>query len=171
MALLNAIRDRFSVRTYRDCPVEPAKLDAVLEAARLAPSARNVQEWRFVVAQDAAVRRALAAAASNQAFVGTAPVVIAAGSVLTDYVMRGGQLAYPIDLAIALEHMALQAVEEGLGTCWIGSFQEGSVRQILGIPAAVRIVGLMTLGYPGEPPRDKNRLPLDRIACRERWAF
>ena len=114
---------------------------------------------------------AVTAAASNQAFVGTAPVVIAAGSVLTDYVMRGGQLAYPIDLAIALEHMALQAVEEGLGTCWIGSFQEGSVRQILGIPAAVRIVGLMTLGYPGEPPRDKNRLPLDRIACRERWAF
>ncbi len=171
MEILPAIQQRRSVRAYTAQPVPEAQLQAVLEAARLAPSARNLQEWRFVVARDAAVRARLAAAANHQAFVGQAPVVIAGCAVKTDYVMRGGQLAYPIDLAIALDHMTLQAAAAGLGTCWIGSFFEDEVRQALGIPAAARVVCLLTLGYPADSAKPQNRLPAEKIIAYERWAF
>ncbi|MBI3986377.1 MAG: nitroreductase family protein, partial [Lentisphaerae bacterium] len=67
--------------------------------------------------------------------------------------------------------MTLQAVEEGLGTCWIGSFYEDQVKALLGIPDKVRVVELMTLGYPKDPPKPKQRLPLARIVCQDRWAF
>lgn len=171
MAILEVIRNRYSVRAYQPKPVEEQKLHNVLEAARLAPSARNVQEWRFVVVRDAATRARLATAANNQHFVGTAPVVIACCGTNTDYVMRGGQTAYPIDLAIAIDHMTLQAVAEGLGTCWIGSFYEDQVRDILGIPADARVVELLTLGYPADTPSTKSRLPADQIIAWERWTF
>jgi len=171
MALLPQIQQRYSVRAYQQRPVEKEKLETVLQAARLAPSARNMQEWRFIVVQDAATRQKLCVAANNQAFVGKAPVVIACCSALADYVMRCGHLAYPIDVAIAMENMALQAVEEGLGTCWVGSFYEDQVKAILGIPAPVRVVELLTMGYPADTLRARNRLPLEQIACRERWQF
>jgi nitroreductase len=173
MSLLPVIQRRYSVRAYQARPVEAAKLKTILEAARLAPSARNVQEWRFVVVQDSAVRQKLVPAANNQAFVGEAPVVIVCCAIKTDYTMRCGHLAYPIDLAIAIEHMALQAVEEGLGTCWIGSFYEDQVKSILGIPDAIRVVELLTLGYPRDaaPTAPKNRLSLDEIVCQDRWRF
>lgn len=171
MTLIPHIQQRYSVRAYQNRPVEPAKLEAVLEAARLAPSARNVQEGRFVVVRDAALRAQLVAAANNQAFVGTAPIVIACCAVKTDYVMRCGQAAYPIDLAIAIDHMTLQAVAEGLGTCWIGSFYEDQVKALLGIPASVRVVELLTLGYPQDKPHAKSRLPLARLVTYDRWQF
>lgn len=171
MALLKQIEQRYSVRSYRQQPVEKEKLATVLEAARLAPSANNKQEWRFVVVQDAAIRQKLCVAANNQRFVGEAPVVIVCCSVQSDYIMRCGQPAYPIDVAIAMEHMALQAVEEGLGTCWVGSFYEDQVKAILGIPAAVRVVELMTLGYPADKSRAKSRLGLEQIICYDRWKF
>jgi nitroreductase len=171
MALLSQIQKRYSVRSYQQKKVEQEKLLTVLEAARLAPSARNVQEWRFVVVEDQETRRKLMAAANNQAFVGEAPVVIACCATNADYVMRCGQLAHPIDLAIAIDHMTLQAVEEGLGTCWIGSFYEDQVKNILDIPREVRVVELLTLGYPKDTPKTKNRLPLEKIVCHEKWQF
>ena len=135
MAILKQIEQRYSVRSYQKRPVDKAKLEAVLQAARLAPSARNMQEWRFVVVQDAETRNKLCVAANNQGFVGEAPVVIACCSVIADYVMRCGHLAYPIDVAIAIEHMVLQAVDEGLGTCWVGSFYEDQVKPSSAFPA------------------------------------
>jgi len=171
MALLKQIQQRYSVRAYQKRPVEKEKLEAILQAARLAPSAKNMQEWRFIVVQEADTRRKLCAAANSQAFVGEAPVVIACCSAISDYVMRCGHLAYPIDVAIAMEHMALQAVEEGLGTCWVGSFYEDQVKAVLGIPATVRVVELLTLGYPADTPRAKSRSPLEQIVCHERWKF
>ncbi len=171
MAVLQQIQGRFSVRAYRDWAVEPGKLESVLEAARLAPSARNFQEWRFVVVQDSNMRQRLAVAANNQAFVAAAPVVIACCGTKTDYVMRCGQLAYPVDVTIAMAYMSLQAVEEGLGTCWIGSFYEDEVKAALGIPADIRVVELMTLGYPGDSQPPRSRVPIEQIACRDRWSF
>jgi nitroreductase len=171
MTVLRQIRERYSVRSYQKRPVEKEKLEAVLEAARLAPSAKNVQEWRFVVVRDAETRQKLVSAANHQRFVGEAPVVIACCAVNSDYLMRCGHPAFLIDVAIAMEHMALQAVEEGLGTCWIGSFYEDKVRQALGIPENVRVVELLTLGYPADEPKPRNRLPLDAVVCHERWGF
>ncbi len=170
MDVMEAVRIRKSVRKYRSEPVEEEKLMRVLEAARLAPSARNMQEWRFVVVRDAGTRARLREAAKNQRFVEEAPVVIAACAEQTDHVMACGQLSYPIDVAISLDHLSLAAVEEGLGTCWIGAFDEGAVKEILGIPPHVRVVELMTLGYPADPaPVEKDRLPIDRIVRFERW--
>lgn len=171
MKVLRQIRDRYSVRSYLDKPVEDGKLERVLDAARLAPSARNTQQWRFVVVTDADKRGALAVAANNQDFVAQAPAVIAGCALQPEYLMRCGHPAFLIDLGIAMEHIALQAVEEGLGTCWVGSFYPDQARKILGIPENVAVVELMTLGYPADSAGPKKRLELANIACRERWGF
>ncbi len=170
MDVMEAIRKRRSVRSYQDKEVEQEKLNLILESARLAPSAKNFQEWRFIVIRDKKTRQKLVPAANNQNFVGQAPVVIVCCSEMNDYVMRCGQLAYPIDVAIAIDHMTLKATEEGLGTCWVGSFYEDKVKEILSIPKEVRVVELLTLGYPiPESEKRKNRLPLKEIVMYEKW--
>lgn len=168
MTVMEAIEQRYSVRTYRDTPIEPDKLRRVMEAARLAPSANNRQEWRFVLIHDPERRQAVAEAA-GQAFVGTAPVVIVACAADTSRIMRCGLACHPVDVAIALEHIALQATAEGLGTCWIGAFDQGAVKQLIGAPEGVEVVELMPLGYPADPPRPKNRVALSDIVFEEVW--
>jgi len=170
MDVVDAIKTRKSVREYLDKPVEDEKVRAVLEAGRLAPSASNRQEWRFVVVRDHQTRRRLAEAASDQSFVGQAPVVIVACAETDGHIMRCGQLCYPIDVAIALDHISLVATELGLGTCWIGAFYEQKVKEVLSIPKEIHVVGLMPLGYPSNPSLiRKSRLPFDRIVKYERW--
>ncbi len=169
MNVMESVQNRFSVRSYLQKSVEPERLQRLLEAARLAPSARNLQEWRFVVVTNEGTRERLMHAAQEQRFVGEAPVVIAACAEDVEHVMPCGQLSHPIDVAIALEHIALQAVDEGLGTCWIGAFDEARVKEILGIPDEVRVVELMTVGYPAVAPGPKTRKPLNEIVMYERW--
>ncbi len=169
MDVRKAIQLRRSIRSYESLDVEEEKLFRVLDAGRLSPSAGNRQERRFVIVSDARKRKALSEAANNQPFVAQAPVVIAACSVETEYVMKCGQPAYPIDTAIAVDHMTLQAVEEGLGTCWIGAFDEKKAKEILNIPDNVRIVQLLTLGYPSAEPHPTSRKSLDEIVMREKW--
>jgi len=169
MDVIEVINKRRSVRSYMDKPVERDKIQRLLEAARLAPSASNRQEWRFVVVTDKKRRAALAEAANNQAFVAQAPVVIAACAEHDGHVMRCGQACYPIDVAIAVDHMTLQAVAEGLGTCWIGAFYEDQVKQILDIPEEIRVVQLLTVGYAAGSPNPRARLPLQRIVHWETW--
>jgi len=170
MDVMEAIKSRCSVRDYQDRTVEREKLESILEAARLAPSASNRQEWRFVVVQDRDVRQRLMQAAKGQAFVGHAPVVIACCAKTDNHLMTCGQVCYPIDVAIAIEHMALKATEEGLGTCWIGAFYEDKAKEILGIPQDIRVVELLALGYPAKPsPGHKDRLRLNEIVMYNRW--
>jgi nitroreductase len=169
MDVSEAIQKRRSVRKYQARKVENDKLDRVLEAGRLAPSAKNLQEWRFIVVRDDSRRKRLGEAAKGQTFVGEAPVVIAACATVTDYVMTCGQLTYPIDLAIAVEHMVLQAAAEGLGTCWIGAFYEEEVKKVLNIPPEVRVVALLPLGYPDESPFPRPRKEMEEIVAFETW--
>jgi nitroreductase len=170
MDVMEAIKKRCSVRSYQDRAVEKEKLEMILEAARLAPSAGNRQEWRFVVVEDKNTRQRLMKAAKNQASVGQAPVIIACCAETDNYTMTCGQLAYPIDVAIAIEHMALKATEEGLGTCWIGAFYEDQVKEILGIPKDIRVVQLLILGYPDTSgPSHKDRLGLKEIVRYGGW--
>ncbi len=170
MEVMEAIRARKSVRHYLDKPVDEATLERVMEAARLAPSARNGQEWRFVAVRDPGMRQRIAVEAARQPFIAEASILLACCAETDGRVMRCGQPAYPIDVAIAMDHLSLAAAAEGLGTCWIGSFDEATVKQALGIPAAVRVVQLMPLGYPADPdPIPKRRLPLDHILHLERW--
>ncbi|OGW77267.1 MAG: nitroreductase [Omnitrophica bacterium RIFCSPHIGHO2_02_FULL_46_20] len=170
MNVMEAIKKRYSVRSYQDRAVETEKLESVLEAARLAPSASNRQEWRFIVVRDKNIRQCLMQAAKNQAFVGQAPVVIACCAKTDSHVMTCGQQCYPIDVAIAIEHMALKATEENLGTCWIGAFYEDKVKEILNIPQDIRVVELLVLGYPVKlRPSPKDRLRLKEIVMYEKW--
>ncbi len=170
MNVMDAIKIRKSVRKFLDKAIEQEKLNLVLEAGRLAPSASNRQEWRFVVVSDLETRKKIAEAANQQTFVGEAPVVIVACAETDSNVMMCGQLCYPIDVAIALDHMTLAAVELGLGTCWIGAFDEKRVKEILNIPEKIRVVELMPIGYPANPsPVNKHRLPLDEIVKCEQW--
>ena len=170
MNVYEAIKKRKSVRSYREKKVEQEKLIRILEAARLAPSAANKQEWRFVIVRDKEKRRQLSEAASHQRFVAEAPVVIACCAE-TDYQeMTCGQLCYPIDVAIAIDHVTLAAVEEGLGTCWIGAFFEDKVKRTLNVPDDIRVVELLTLGYPTDDSvKTKSRLPLEKIVKWDTW--
>ena len=170
MNVLEAIRKRYSCRSYQDKPVEQEKLDKIFEAARLAPSARNLQDWRFIVVTDKKNKCRLVEAANNQKFLENAGVIIIACS-NSSHVMRCGQAIGPIDVAIALEHIALQAVEEGLGTCWVGSFEPDKVRQVLGIPEDIVIIELMTVGYPADHWTTPKRDPMEKIVCYEKWQF
>ena len=169
MNVSEAIRQRYSVRAYQDRPVEEDKLKRIMEAARLAPSASNRQEWRYIIVRDPEKRRKLAEIAMGQKFVAQAPVVIAACAETDNHVMRCGQLCYPIDVAISIDHLTLQAVEEGLGTCWIGAFKEKETKELLAIPASMRVVQLVTLGYPADKVGPKNRLSLEEIVREETW--
>jgi nitroreductase len=166
------IRSRWSVRQFSDRPVGETRLRRILSAARLAPSARNAQEWRFVVVREERRRAALMEAAQGQAYVGQAPVVIAACAEHDGRRMACGQLAYPIDVAIAVDHLTLAARAEGLGSCWIGRFDEARAKDALGIPSGdqIRIVALVPIGYPAsEAAPEKQRLPLESIVRYEHW--
>ena len=170
MNVIEAIKTRRSVRSYQDKPVEPEKLQQVLEAARLAPSASNRQDWKFVVVQDAQTRQALAKACHNQAFIAQAPVVIAACSTNPKRVMASGQSAAAVDLAIAVDHITLAATELGLGTCWIGAFDAPAVAKLLAVPAEAVVVHVLPLGYPAETPSGRSRKPADEVICQEKFS-
>jgi len=169
MDVIDAIRTRRSIRSYQDRPVEEDKLTRTLEAGRLAPSAKNLQEWRYVVVRDPDLRAKLADAANGQKFVGEAPVVLVACAQTDGHQMSCGERSYPIDVAISLDHISLKAVEEGLGTCWIGAFDQEAVKKLLGVPDEIRVVELMPLGYPASEPAARPRLPLDDIVHHNKW--
>ncbi len=170
MDVYEAISSRKSVRAFQDREVSEDSISRLLEAARLAPSASNRQEWRFIVVRNPATRQQLSKAAMGQEFVGEASVVIVCCAETDDHVMACGQLCYPIDVAIAIDHITLCAAADGLGTCWIGAFDEEEAKKILGIPPHVRVVGLLPIGYPKDPSRaEKKRLALKELVKYERW--
>jgi nitroreductase len=169
MSVQTAISLRRSIRSFRDTPVEDEKLSLVLEAARLAPSARNRQEWQFIVVRDGETRKKLADAANGKVFVGEAPVIIVACATEAEYVMSCGQLAGTVDTSIALAFLILQAQELGLGTCWLGAYSESEVKAILGIPRQVRVIAMTPLGYPAQVPEARPRKNLDEIVSFERY--
>jgi len=169
MDLYEAIRNRRSIRAYQHRPVEEDKLLRVLEAGRLSPSARNTQARKFVVVRDEELRKALAEAA-EQAFFAHAPVVVAVVSLEPDRMMHCGVPSGPVDCAIAIDHMTLAAVAEGLGTCWLGHFVQDACRKMLGVPDTAKIVELLALGYPQDQPEARPRKALDEIVCYERYA-
>ena len=169
MELKEAIKQRRSVRDYKDIPVPEDKLLKVLEAARLAPSGSNRQPWKFVVVKDSKTRQKLAKAAMEQTWIATAPVVIAAVATMPDLMMICEVPDYPVDLAIAVDHITLAAVDEGLGTCWIGAFSQEDARLALQVPKHCRIVALLPLGYPNQQGRPKTRKPMDEIICYETY--
>lgn len=169
MQVIEAIAKRSSIRNYKESAVPEDKLNRVLEAARLAPTGANRQEIKFVVVRNKEARRRLMEASGNQRHVGQAPVIIAAVATAPERIMECGVPAYPVDAAIVVDHMTLAAVEEGLGTCWIGAFDQDTARDTLKVPAQYMIATLITLGYPAGPGNPKNRRPLAERVCFDKF--
>ncbi len=158
MDVFEAIKERRSIRSYKDKPIEEEKLQRLLEAARLAPSAKNRQNWKFIVVKEKKIREKLVPACYDQEFIAEAPVVIAG-------VANPAFKWYRIDMGIAFEHIALEAVGLGLGTCWIGAFDERMVSDILNVPENLETVILMTIGYPDYMPTPTPRKDMNDIIC------
>jgi len=167
MNIYEVIKTRRSVRSYKSDPVPEEKLQRILEAAKLAPSASNRQDYKFVVVKDSEKRKQLAEAAAGQAFVGEAPVVIAAVSLNPGRIMSCQVPTYAVDLAIAVDHITLAAAEEELGTCWIGAFSQERVKEILNIPKEYKVVALLPLGFPADSPGSKIRKDLEELVSYE----
>ena len=169
--ILEAIERRYSVRHYKDQPVEDDKLAEVLEAARLAPSGCNLQPWKVVVVRDRAVIGSMVHAIGGQQFVEQAPVLVVACMNGTGYNIGNRYEGAIIDITIALDHMTLQAASMGLGTCWLGNFDGEEVRALLGIPSENPIVAILALGYPDESHahQPRPRKMLDDLVCWEKF--
>ena len=153
MNVLEAITIRRSVRKYDPRPIPADSEKALLTALRSAPSAINYQPWRFILVKDAELRQKLAETCNKQTWMAQAPlVVVACGFADQAYKKMGGYgNSVDIDLAIALDHLSLAAVEQGLGTCWIGAFNEQAVKILLKVPPEAKIVALMPVGFPQSP--------------------
>ncbi len=176
MDVMEAIRTRRSVRSYRPDPIPPKVLDRMKEALRVAPSACNLQPWTFIFVQDAALRRSLADVCRKQSFLAEAPViVVGVGHPERAYKkMRGGENSIEVDVTIALDHLTLAAAAEGLGTCWIGAFSEEPVKELLGIPKTARVVAITALGFPADrsllrPVRDGDRRAASELFRTDRY--
>lgn len=174
MSFLELVRARQSTRLYSSAEVPREAIERCLEAARLAPSACNAQPWRFIVVDRDPLRKELAQQAFSglyamNRFAAGAPVLIVVVTERSTYFARlGGQfrgVQYSLlDIGIACEHLILQAAEEGLGTCWLGWFNEKAVKRLLGLPRAAKVDVIISLGYPAEPGlREKRRKPLEEI--------
>ncbi len=176
MAFLDLVRRRKSVRNFLDIPVERDKIMMCLEAARLVPSANNSQPWKFIVVDDKEMKSRLCDSVFGgiyiiNSFCKTAPVIVAVVAEKSKFLARiGGMFRgtqyYLIDIGIACEHFVLQAEDLGLGTCWIGWFNEKAVKSILGVPQNKKIDILIALGYYDKEKlgAEHGREPIDRVA-------
>lgn len=169
MGLLPEIENRASVRSFTDEPLTEDQIARILEAGRLAPSAKNRQPWRFIVVEDQALRSSIRDASFGQEYVGEAPVIIAVCSTNIAYKMPNGQLSYPVDLSIAASFMMLQARHEGLGGCFVTTFRETEVKTLLTVPHRMRVVLLLAIGHPVEEAERSGRLPIERVSSRDHW--
>lgn len=172
MEVVECIEGRTSIRAFRPDPVEDSVIDEALRLANLAPSAGNLQARDFVVVRNAAVKKALAEAAFGQDFVRKAPAVVVCCANLrriSHYGERGRALYCLQDVAAAIQNMALYLHSKGLGSVWVGAFNEDRAREAISAPAHVRPVALVPVGYPAEKGVHRRRLSADSIVHREKW--
>jgi len=174
LSFLELVNKRFSVRDYLDKPVEREKINICLEAARLAPSACNSQPWKFIIIDEPELKNKLcdkifSGPYITNIFVKKAPVLLVVLSEKGNFISRVGSFLrdtryYLIDIGIAVEHFVLQATELGLGTCWIGWFNEKEAKKILSIPESKKIDVIVAVGYPAKTQSRKVRKSLEEIS-------
>ena len=173
MDVLEAIKGRRSIRAFKNEDISSETVEKLIDAARWAPSAGNIQPWEFIIVRNLEIKRNLAKAALNQSFIEEAPVVIVvcADEIRSSqgYGVRGKTLYCIQDTAAATQNIHLAAYSLGLGTCWVGAFNEEEARKILEIPEGVRPVAIIPVGYPAEKPSARNRRPLNQIIHYEKF--
>jgi len=163
------ITRRGSIRGYKSDPVEDGKLLAVLEAARMAPTAHNNQPFRIIVIHTEGREKELTKIYGRPWFL-SAPIVIGIiGIPSKGWVRSDGKNYFEVDVAIAMDHLILAAHNLGLGTCWVGDFDPDAAYEILGLPKDVIPVAFTPLGYPNKEPREKIRKQLDELVIYENW--
>jgi len=167
MNVFEAIKERRSIRSFKEEDVKEEDIEMLIEAARWAPSAGNIQPWEFIIVRRHDLKKELAEAAFGQAFVEEAPIVIVVcadeNRSFQGYSVRGKTLYCIQDTAAAIQNIHLTAHSLGLGTCWIGAFSEGETARILKVPNGVRPVAIVPIGYPAESPAPRNRRPINQI--------
>ncbi len=165
------IRSRTSVRSFRPDDITDDVIDDILSAAVQAPNAGNIQEWRFVVVRKPGNRKRLAQAAFEQKLISDAPVVVVVcadlGEIGSAYGERGELLFSVQDAAAAAQSLMLAAWDTGIGSCWVGSFDEKAVRDILVLPGRVRPMVIIPLGYPASKPKKPARKSMEEVVRRE----
>ena len=161
MSLLDVIFSRRSIRRYTSKPVPDKVLKSVLEAGRLAPSADNAQPWHFIVVTDPEIKRELSRGPWRSFIKDSAFTIVGCGEKSDKW--------STVDVAIALENMVLSAEAQGVGSCWIGAFGEKEVKELLGIPDNLKVVALVSFGYPAEKPSLRNKKNLESIVHYNRF--
>ncbi len=163
------IQERYSVRAYKPDPVEDGKLQEVLEAARLAPTAANRQAIQFIVIHTEGREAELGRIYKADWFVQPPLVICACGIPAENWVRKDGKNYNDVDVAIAMDHLILAAADLGLGTCWIGAFDPQAAREVLDLPDGVVPIAFTPLGYPADEPRPKKRKSFSELVRYERW--
>lgn len=169
MEFSRVIERRYSVRAYKPDPVEQDKLERVLEAARLAPTAVNFQPFQLIVIHTEGREDELNRIYRKDWFVQPPLVIAACGLAERGWVRRDGRSYLDVDTGIVMDHLILAATNEGLGTCWIGNFDVDAAREVLGLPDDVEPIAFTPLGYADDQPRAKKRRPLSELVRYERW--
>jgi nitroreductase len=170
MSFIELANTRYSVRTFEDKPVEKEKLLQVLEAARIAPSAVNFQPWHFIVVTDTEMKQKVSEVYPRKWFQDAPVIIIACGDHSKSWKRRDGKDHCDIDMAIAIEHMMLEATDLGLGSCWVCAFDASRCHELLGLPEHLEAVALIPLGYPkGDRPQERNRRELREIVSWESY--
>lgn len=169
MEFSELIKERYSVRAYTPDPVDDEKLEKVLEAARLAPTAANRQPFQLIVIHTAGREEELYDIYKKAWFVEPPLVICACGLKERGWTRRDGKSYVDVDVAIVMDHLILAAANEGLGTCWVGAFDPDAARRVLGLPEEIEPIAFTPLGYPADEPGRKKRKPLDELVRHERW--
>lgn len=170
MDIFEVIEKRRSIRKYKNTEIPQEKLMKVMNAARLAPSAKNLQPWKFILITEENIKQKLVSACRGQKFIAEAPVIVVACGLRSQAGRLGGnRSSLDVDVGIAFDHLTLAAYSEGLGTCWIGAFDEDEVKKILGVPDDVSIIALTPLGFPDEEKNVYKRKSIDEIICYNKW--
>lgn len=170
MDVFEAVRTRRSIRKYQAKPVEKEKLEKILEAARLSPSAKNSQPWHFIAVTDETYRKKLLPAYTRDWFVNAPVIIVACATPSKGWSRPDGEDYWKVDVAIAVQTMVLVAQELGLGTCWVAAFKEERVKEALGIPEEVRVISMTPLGYPAEKKGPvTERKQKEEIVHLDRW--
>lgn len=164
MEFMDVVRSRISIRKYRDTPVEREKIDALLELMRIAPSAMNRQEWKFVAVTDPEQLKKLRLACESRGPAMTAPLIFCICA--TEYTDRNdsGYNRGTIDASIATTLLHYATFDMGLGSCWVGSFDADMAGEVIGCPEGTRVVTVVTAGYPDESPAPRSRKEFRDVA-------
>jgi len=161
MSLLDVIFRRRSIRRYKSKPVPDDVLKNILEAGRLAPSADNIQPWHFIVVTAPEIKRELSRGMWRSFIKDSAFTIVGCGDKTNKW--------STVDVAIALENMVLAAEAQEVGSCWIGAFEEEEIKKLLGIPGNLKVVALVSFGYPAEKPNPRNKKNLETIVHYNRF--